>query len=69
MTRSDVGAAYPGYGANHGYDATVTAAKGTHTVCTYAINTLSGTTNPVLKTPCPTVTVPTGQVTGTWQTA
>ena len=38
--RPDVGAAYPGYGNFHGYDAVVAySAAGNHTVCTYGINT------------------------------
>ncbi|MFE4469954.1 hypothetical protein ACFRFH_14170 [Leifsonia sp. NPDC056824] len=40
--RSDVGAIYPVYGASHGFDQTITAAPGTHTVCVYAINTGPG---------------------------
>ncbi len=31
--RSDVASAYPGYGANHGYTATLPALPGEHTVC------------------------------------
>jgi hypothetical protein len=37
VNRPDVAAAYP-YGPNHGYSAQVGAARGTRTVCTYAIN-------------------------------
>ena len=38
-TRTDVGAAYPGYGDNHGYDTTVSFnAAGTHNVCVWALN-------------------------------
>lgn len=36
--RSDVGAAYPSYGANHGFAASIPAATGTHRVCIYAID-------------------------------
>jgi len=37
-TRSDVAAAFPGYGANHGYEATFPIPPGSHQVCIYAIN-------------------------------
>lgn len=40
--RSDVGAVYPVYGSSHGFDQTIAAAPGTHTVCVYAINTGPG---------------------------
>lgn len=46
--RPDVGAAYPGFGANHGFHATIPVGPGAHEVCAYAINTGSGTTNPLL---------------------
>ncbi|MEJ5254339.1 MAG: glycoside hydrolase family 25 protein [Acidimicrobiales bacterium] len=46
--RPDVGAAYPGFGANHGFRATIPVGPGSHEVCAYAINTGSGTTNPLL---------------------
>jgi SpoIID/LytB domain protein len=36
--RPDVGAAYPGYGPNHGFDFTVPAGPGSHQVCTFAID-------------------------------
>ncbi len=49
-TRNDVSAAYPGYGADHGFDITIPhAANGQHTVCVYAINTAAGSgNNPLL---------------------
>jgi hypothetical protein len=38
-TRTDVGAAYPGYGNKHGFETTIPASAGvTHTVCAYARN-------------------------------
>jgi hypothetical protein len=37
-SRPDVAAAIPGMGPNHGFDVTVAAGPGTHTVCVYAIN-------------------------------
>ena len=37
-SRPDVGAAYPGYGDNHGIQRTVPVAAGAHEICVYAIN-------------------------------
>ena len=37
-SRPDVGAAYPGYGDNHGFSATATANAASNTVCAYGIN-------------------------------
>ncbi|SDO16377.1 hypothetical protein SAMN05216368_11199, partial [Cryobacterium flavum] len=54
-TRSDVGSAYPGFGDQHGFSTTLSAAPGTHTVCAYAINTNWGS-NALLR--CVEVTVP-----------
>lgn len=39
QSRPDIGAFYPGYGANHGYGTSINAAAGNHTVCAYGINT------------------------------
>lgn len=36
--RPDIAAAYPGYGAAHGYSASAKASPGAHTVCVYGIN-------------------------------
>jgi hypothetical protein len=47
-TRSDVGAAYPGYGAAHGFDASVADPGGPVTVCAYAINSAGAGSNPLL---------------------
>ena len=55
--RPDVGQAYPSYGSNHGYSATLGAAGGTHTVCVYGIN-VGGGTNTQLG--CRSVAVPSG---------
>jgi hypothetical protein len=56
-SRPDVGAAFPGYGDGHGFDATMTLSPGQHSVCAYAINVHGGTgVNPVLG--CLNVTVP-----------
>lgn len=46
-TRSDVGAAYPGYGTSHGFAINTSLGSGTHSVCVYAINVPSGN-NPSL---------------------
>lgn len=56
--RPDIAAAFPGYGAAHGFSATVPAAPGTHQVCLYAINMAGGGHNQVLA--CRTVTVISG---------
>ena len=53
--RPDVGSAFPGYGAAHGFSTSVAVAGGTHSVCAYAINTASGTVNTRLG--CRTVVV------------
>lgn len=37
-SRTDVGSAYPAYGANHGFGAVLPANPGSHTVCAYGIN-------------------------------
>ncbi len=54
-SRPDIGAAYPGYGNNHGFDVTVPVSGGTHQVCVYAINVSNGSTNPLID--CRTVDV------------
>jgi hypothetical protein len=54
VNRPDVGAAYPAYGSAHGYDLTIPAAPGPHTVCVYGINVGAGTVNTQLG--CRTVT-------------
>jgi hypothetical protein len=45
VSRPDVAAAYPGKGAAHGFDLTVTAGPGTHQICVYGINLGAGTSN------------------------
>jgi hypothetical protein len=37
--RGDIAAAFPGYGAAHGFSTTIAASPGTHNVCVYGINT------------------------------
>jgi hypothetical protein len=46
--RPDVGAAYPGFGDNHGFDATLNVGSAAATVCIYAINVGPGATNPLV---------------------
>ncbi|MGW4466390.1 fibronectin type III domain-containing protein [Micromonospora sp. NPDC004704] len=53
-SRPDVAAVHPPYGAAHGYDLTVPAGPGQHTVCVYGINVGTGTVNTQLG--CGTVT-------------
>jgi hypothetical protein len=49
MPRPDIGAAFPAYGANHGFDITdLTLGNGPHQVCVYAINAGIGSGNPTL---------------------
>ncbi|MEB0286825.1 hypothetical protein QN355_09715 [Cryobacterium sp. 10S3] len=50
-----VGAAYPGYGPNHGFGATIAAAPGAHEVCAWGINVASGAN---LNFGCQTIIVP-----------
>jgi hypothetical protein len=38
-TRNDIAAAFPGYGASHGYSVVADPGLGTHTVCVDAVNT------------------------------
>lgn len=62
--RPDVGNAYPGYGNNHGFDAVISAAAGTHNVCFYGINIAGPGTNPLLGGGCRTISVPGASVPG-----
>jgi GH25 family lysozyme M1 (1,4-beta-N-acetylmuramidase) len=54
-SRPDVGAAYPGYGSNHGIDQTWAVSSGTHTICAWGINVGPGE-NRLLA--CQSITVP-----------
>lgn len=66
--RPDVAAAFPGYGAAHGFDVTVPVSYGgRHQVCVYSINVGVGSVNPLLG--CRTVTLPTGVPFGSLDTA
>jgi len=62
QARSDIGAIYPAYGANHGFSFTYAAAPGKHSVCIYGIE-MGGTGSNSLRG-CRTVTVPTGSPIG-----
>jgi hypothetical protein len=53
--RPDVGAAYPRYGAGHGFTANLTLSGGTHEVCVYALNGGAGGDT---KLGCRTITIP-----------
>ncbi len=53
--RPDIASAMPGYGADHGYHTNLTLPSGTHTVCTYGINTGPGTNSTL---GCRSVTLP-----------
>lgn len=54
-SRPDVGAAYPGYGDNHGFGVEVPVGEGKHTICAYVIDGVIGAQNIGLG--CPVVTV------------
>ena len=47
VRRDDVAKALPGYGSNHGYNATLTVPAGKHRVCAYGINTGPGSNQPL----------------------
>ena len=57
LSRPDVGAAYPSYGPNHGYNLTMATTPGRHTVCLYGINSGPGASSGL---GCRAVTVPSG---------
>jgi hypothetical protein len=66
LARSDIGAAYPSSGPNHGFDVTVDAPVGTSKVCVYAINSGAGGN---VQLACRTVTVPGGSPIGALDSA
>ncbi|HXR40911.1 MAG TPA: glycosyl hydrolase family 18 protein [Acidothermaceae bacterium] len=61
--RADIAAAFPGYGAAHGFDVTISVPGGKHQVCLFAINIGPGG-NTLLG--CRTVTMPTGSAFGSF---
>ena len=62
LSRPDIGRIYPAYGSAHGFDETIAASPGSHSVCVYGMNTGLGSTT-VLN--CSTVVVPGAQPTMT----
>ena len=62
LSRTDIAAAYPGYGANHGYSASFTATPGNHTVCVYGIEIAGSGSNSLRG--CRAVSLPTGSPIG-----
>ncbi|MDQ1496443.1 MAG: hypothetical protein QOG69_2926, partial [Actinomycetota bacterium] len=54
--RDDVASSYPVYGSAHGFNATVAATPGFHTVCVYGVNSDIGLPDRLLR--CQGVTVP-----------
>lgn len=66
-TRTDVAAAFPGYGDAHGYSLKLAAAGGSHSVCVYGINTGPAAANPLIA--CRTVVVPGGNPVGNLESA
>jgi hypothetical protein len=65
--RSDVGAAYPSYGANHGLSVFIPAPVGEHEVCLYAINVGAGYSNPLIG--CRTAATPSVPPAGNFESA
>jgi GH25 family lysozyme M1 (1,4-beta-N-acetylmuramidase) len=47
-SRGDLDKAYPGFGANHGFEFKTPVGGGSQRVCVFAINVGAGTTNPLL---------------------
>ncbi len=62
QSRPDVGAAFPVYGAAHGFSAIVPLGTGKHTVCAWALNVVAAGGN--TQVGCKTVTVPSGDPVG-----
>jgi hypothetical protein len=55
LNRPDIAAAYPGYGALHGFSLTIAAPRGATTVCAYGIDQVGGNNNALIG--CKAVTV------------
>ena len=47
-SRSDIAAAFPGYGPNHGFSVPIFPNAGPHQVCAYAINVGPAKSNPLI---------------------
>jgi hypothetical protein len=67
QSRPDVGAAFPAWGADHGWSITLDAGGGPHQVCAYGINVGPGSSNPLLS--CRSVTVAAGAPVGNLEMA
>ena len=65
-SRPDIARLFPLYGASHGFHTTLKMAGGKHDVCVFAIN-IAGGGNTLLG--CRTVTLPTGSVYGSFDSA
>ncbi|TFD82682.1 hypothetical protein [Cryobacterium fucosi] len=65
-SRSDVGAAYPSYGPNHGFEISFPVLPGSFEACIFAINVGVGGNEPL---GCKTVTTPTGPPVGNVESA
>lgn len=61
MSRGDVGALYPAYGAGHGFDVTVPIQPGKRSLCAYGVNVDAGSERLL---GCRTVATPTGSPVG-----
>lgn len=66
VNRPDVGAAFPGYGSNHGFLGTVPTSAGAHRVCVTAANIGPGNHTPL---GCRNVTVPNSSPFGNYESA
>jgi hypothetical protein len=64
--RPDLATAFPGYGTAHGFNATIPATPGRHTVCAYGINVGAGANSGL---GCKVVFVPTGPPFGSFDMA
>jgi len=63
--RNDVGAAYPAYGAAHGFNTVVSVPGGRTDVCVFALNVAGGNANTLLG--CRTAQLPTGNPVGNFE--
>lgn len=68
LARADLAMAFPSAGANHGYQLTVVATGGPHTVCTFGVNA-PGTLGVNRQLGCASVDVPSPDPTGVLDTA
>jgi SpoIID/LytB domain protein len=66
VPRTDIGAAFPGYGTGHGFSDVIPVGGGTHSVCVTAVNSGAGAN---VSLGCRTVTVPGGSPVGNFESA